>query len=125
MSENSATFRFPSSEFRSLPFPITDSGKRAKVANCFVRATEIPAELCEWLEVNPRIPKRSKEKLSGPVAKAIINTLTDAPDKFAYKNLGIWLLVDSVDFERPEGGGDGAVIVKLSDKQCHGIVNGG
>ena len=46
------------------------------------------------MAVNPCVPKfNKKEKLQGPVAKAMIRTLQVEPDKLALKNQGIYLLV--------------------------------
>ncbi len=123
---NTLELRLPVDEFRSLPIPGSFSGsKPAKLATFFVRASEVPAELGDWMGVNPRIPKLDKkEKLSGPVARRIIETLVEEPELFALKNLGIYLLVDRME-HRKEQGGKGELTVALTDPNRHGVVNGG
>ena len=117
--------RFPTNEFRSLPIPTSDSTKRAKIATCFVHVDDLPSELENWMGVNPRIPRKNKAfKLQGPVAKAMIRTLQEEPEKFALKNQGIYLLVKKVSFEKEEGG-QGFASVTLADPEYHGVVNGG
>jgi hypothetical protein len=122
-----ASFRIPADEYRSLPFPqsLSKTGNRARVGSCFVRVEDLPPELESWLEVNPRTPKKNKKaRLVGHVAKAMIRTVLEEPERFALKNQGIYLLVDRVEFTRGEGG-QGVVALELSDQERHGIVNGG
>ena len=118
---------FPTEEFRSLPFPrgTNSSGSRAKLATFFVRVEDLPTELDQWLAVNPRVPKLNrKDRLSGPVAKRIVETLTEEPDRFAIRNQGIYLL--SAGFENRKEDSDRVVVsVWLADPALHGIVNGG
>jgi len=128
---NTLHLRLPVDEFRSLPIPgnpesSNDSkSPKPKLATFFVPANAVPPELAEWMKVNPRIPKlNQKEKLSGPVAKRIIETLTDEPHLFALKNLGIYLLADRFE-HRKEQGGRGELLISLTDPKRHGIVNGG
>jgi hypothetical protein len=84
----------------------------------------VPEQLGEWMEVNPRIPKLDrKEKLVGTVAKHIKETLTEDPDLFAFKNLGIYLLADKAEYRKEQGGGE--LVLHLTDRNRHGVVNGG
>src|SRR4051812_33321892 len=84
------TFNIPAEEFRSLPVPGFDG---AKLGTCFARVTDLPAELSDFMKVNPRVPKRSaKGVLSGPVPKAILETLREYPEEMALKNAGIYVL---------------------------------
>jgi hypothetical protein len=77
------------------------------------------------MAVNPRVPKfNKKEELQGPVAKAMIRTLQEEPEKFVLKNQGIYLLVKGVEFNKQEGG-QGIVHVALENPEFHGLVNGG
>jgi hypothetical protein len=123
---NKLDLRLPVDEFRSLPIPgYAGSFKPPKLATFFIRASAVPAELAEWMKVNPRIPKLNrKEKLTGPVATRIIETLTEEPELFALKNLGIYVLADRFE-HRKEQGGHGELLVSLTDPNRHGIVNGG
>lgn len=121
------TIELPTEEFRSLPFPrgTNSSGSRAKIATFFVRVEDLPEELDEWLKVNPRIPKlNKKDSLTGPVAKKIVETLIEEPDRFAIRNQGIYILADRFK-ERKESKGATLVSIVLDDPTLHGIVNGG
>jgi hypothetical protein len=126
MQTNEVVFRIPTSEYRSMPIPGGNGvGQRAKLATCFVRTDLIPDEFKGWMKVNPRIPRERKDgTLQGPVAKAMVRTLEEEPEKFAYKNQGIYLLVDHAEFKRDEGG-EGIVTLRLSNPETHGLVNGG
>lgn len=119
-------FRLLTEEFRSLPVPFTGSGSRKlQLATFFVPVSELPDELRDWMEVNPRVPRfNRKEQLTGVVAKEIVRTLKEEPEKFALKNQGIYLIVEEVDFKK-EAGGKGFVHIKLTDPKRHGLVNGG
>jgi hypothetical protein len=117
-----ATFKLPTSEFRSLPIP---GDGHAKLATCFVPVEAVPAGLRDWRKVNPRVPKVDrKDHVKGPVAKAIKDTLLEEPEKFVYMNLGLFLLSDHMSFEKGEGG-QGVVTTELTDPDRHGVVNGG
>lgn len=121
------TLSFPTGEFRSLPVPGFVEGKtRAKLATCFVACEDLPEKLEDWMGVNPRVPRLDKrDRLKGPVARAIVSTLTDEPTLFALKNQGIWLIADEVLGGQKSEGGNGSVQVKLTDPSRHGLVNGG
>ncbi|QDT16791.1 AIPR family protein [Alienimonas californiensis] len=119
-------FEFADVELRSLPFPEGSSPTgRVKLGTCFLPVDDLPDELKEWMGVNPRRPQLSaKGRLKGPVAKRMVETLTDDPSRFVLKNMGIYLLVDGFDQQKEEGGRS-TVRVRLSDPALHGIVNGG
>lgn len=115
-------FSLPTQEYRSLPIPALDG---AKIGDCFVPVTALPDTLDMFMEVNPRVPNRTqKGVLSGPVVKGITATLTESPDDMAIKNQGIYLLVESAEFSKMQGGG-GQLRIALSDPAKHGIINGG
>src|SRR4029079_6013097 len=112
------SFSLPAEEFRSLPIPGYDD---AKIGTCFARVTDLPPGLSDFMTVNPRVPKRtSKGVLSGPVPKAIIETLRESPEEMAIKNVGIYVLAHQVEHAR-EKGGSGVVTFKLADVKRHGI----
>ena len=119
-------FRLPTEEFRVLPIPLNGhSSRKSKLATCFVRVENLPEALKDWMSVNPRIPRLDKkEKLTGSVARAIVRTLMEEPEKFAIKNQGIYLIAEKVDFAK-ESGGQGMVTLRFSDPEQHGLVNGG
>lgn len=113
--------RLPVSEYRSVQVPGVAG---AKMGSCFVRVTDLPTELDSYMEINPRVPSRSKKGvLSGPVVKGILETLRELPEEMALKNQGIYVLVESAEFFK--GPSTGKLKLRLSDKGRHGIVNGG
>ena len=79
----------------------------------------LPVDLKDRLGVNPRIPKfSSKGKLTGVVAKGIIKTLREEPEKFVLKNQGMYLSVASANHH------DGILTLTLTDNIRHGVING-
>ncbi len=115
------TFEIPTEEFRNHPVP---GLSRAKVGSCFIRVTDVP-DLDDWLQVNPRVPKRNaKDVLVGQPVKGIIETLKEAPEDMALKNLGLYLLVETAEYERRPGGNH-VLKITLSDPDRHGLANGG
>ncbi len=121
------SFRILTDEFRSLPFPraTNPNGSRIKLATCFVRVEDLPEGFENWMKVNPRVPKfDTKKQLRGPVAKAMVDTLLNEPDKFVLKNQGIYILAKDVSYQKEEGG-CGMVTLVFDDPYAHGLVNGG
>lgn len=117
-------FKLVCDDYRVLQIP-GSNGDKSKLGTMFVRVEDIPDELKSWNKVNPRNPKFTKtEKLSGQVARSIVKTLQEEPEKFALKNLGIYLLVESADSIRLPGDRHEVTLV-LTDTDEHGIVNGG
>lgn len=118
------TFNITCDDYRVLQIPNSE-GQKSKLGTLFARVEDLPKDLKEWTSVNPRNPKFSKtEKLSGQVARSIVKTLEEEPEKFALKNLGVYLLVDNVESNRISGDRH-EVSITLSDIDKHGIVNGG
>jgi AIPR protein len=112
----------PTTEYRSLPIPGIPG---AKVGDCFVRVVDLPPELEDYMDVNPRSPsRRADDSLKGPVVAGISRTLTEDPENMALKNQGIYLLVEQAEHTHLPGG-RGQLTIVLSDKNLHGIVNGG
>lgn len=90
-----------------------------------MKVTDLPEALDDFMEVNPRVPRRNqKGVLTGPVIKGITETLTENPEDMAIKNQGIYLLVEDADFSKVHGGA-GKLTITLRDPSRHGIVNGG
>lgn len=113
--------KFQTDEYRTLPIP----GLHAKVGDCFVKVTDLPKGLEDYMRVNPRVPSRTQRGiLSGPVIKGIQETLEESPEDMAIKNQGIYILVQEAEF-RKETGGLGYLKLTLTDPELHGIVNGG
>lgn len=112
----------PVDEFRSLPIPGVGN---ARLGVAYVRVTDIPASLDDFMEVNPRVPTRTKKGvLSGPVVQGIMTTLRETPEEMVLKNQGIYLLVDQVNFAKGKGS-EGSVTLTFTDPGKHGIINGG
>lgn len=110
-------------DFRSHRIP---GLANAKVGSCFIRGDELVKhlDLDEWLSVNPRVPVRKNEVLTGHVIRGIRETLSDAPADFALKNQGLYLLVDSIgEYDRQRDGG--RLRFTMSDALSHGLCNGG
>jgi hypothetical protein len=127
MTTNALEIRLPTDQFRSLPIPGQSIGdKPTKLYNCFVKVEDLPSELADWMQVNPRMPQRRGEakKVTGKVAQRIMNTLRDDPALFVLKNQGIYILVDHAEHVK-EAGGEGFLVMRLTDKSKHGVVNGG
>lgn len=119
-------FSLPTEEYRSLPVPFGDSAiRKLQLATFFVPVEALPDQLKDWMEVNPRVPRfNKKDQLAGVVAKEIVRTLKEDPEKFALKNQGIYVIAEDVEFKK-EAGGQGRVYIKLTDPKKHGVVNGG
>lgn len=109
-------------DYRSLPIPgVSD----AKLGIAYVKVTNLPKDLDNYMEVNPRVPSRStKGILKGPIAKGILETLREAPEEMVLKNQGIYLLVESAKFISTKHDAS-ELQLTFSDKGKHGIVNGG
>ncbi|MEH2379138.1 MAG: AIPR family protein [Nostoc sp.] len=118
-------FRIPADEYRTMPVPSNGAISKAKLATCFVRVEDVPQELEDWMSINPRTPRRNtKGALAGVVAHQIVETLREHPEKFAFKNQGIYLIVKDTEFVK-EKGGQGVVTLQLTDPSQHGLINGG
>ena len=112
----SYSFTIQTPEFRNLPIPGVPGSP--KVGDCYVRVTDLPARLDDFMEVNPRVPKRTQSGvLSGPVPKAILETLRERPSDMALKNQGIYLLVAESSFNK-ESGGEGSSLFDSTIAAC-------
>ena len=106
-----SVLRFPAPQFRSIPSPTGDS----RVGLFYTQAAEVPGELWDWREVNPREVNRRSA-----VYRAISLTLTQEPARFHERNRGITLVAHDLayDDKRKE------VILRLDDVKLHGVVDG-
>lgn len=105
------TVSFPVQGWSQSPIPGHPGAERG---TGFVRATDLPSKLAQWLGVNPRTPKAF-----GAIPKAIAETLHETPQQFALKNAGIYILADDVHVR------DGHALIDLTSRNNHGIINGG
>lgn len=93
--------------------------KGATMGACFVRVVDLPEQLQDYVDVNPRAPKKSKAgALAGPVVKDILQTLTEEPQEMALRNRGLFVLADSVNYF------NGHLKFRLDDKGKHGVCDG-
>ncbi len=126
VAENGAiypfTFKIPVSAYRSIPLPSIDGGR---IGDCFVRVTDLPLELGNHMQVNPRSPDlNDKGILKGQVCAGIVDTLVSYPADMEIKNQGIYILARKVS-DWKEKGGQEYVEVTLTNPDIHGMVNGG
>ena len=105
--------RLPTKNFRSIPSPQAHGS--SKFGLFFTPADQVPKDLWDWREVNPR-----EVNTKTAVYKAITNTLAQSPDRFHERNRGITIVAESLNYDdkRQE------VVLKLSDKSLHGVVDG-
>lgn len=109
-------------DYRSLPIPGVDN---ARLGITYVKVTDIPKALDNFMEINPRVPNRNKAGLlNGPIIKGMLTTLRDNPEEMAIKNQGIYLLVNSAEFHRNKDE-NSLLNLTFTDKGKHGIINGG
>ncbi|MGC9599584.1 MAG: AIPR family protein [Minisyncoccia bacterium] len=105
-------FKFKVDSFRNL-YESEDSRRicvfAAPIAN-------IPAEWEDWRDVNVR-----DTNVRGDVYNAILDTLRNEPSEMIFRNLGITILAPAIDFDNKMN----MVTVTFSDKNKHGIANGG
>src|SRR5436190_14175686 len=89
-------------KYMTVPIP---GHSKAQMGTGYVPVLEIPPELKEWMEVNPRVPNTSATGIvSGPVPAAIRKTLWGDPEMMAVMNAGLYLLVDSAESYNAKGG---------------------
>jgi hypothetical protein len=76
----------------------------------------IPAEWEEWRDVNVR-----DTNMRSDVFNAIVDTLRNEPEEMIFRNLGMTILAPEVEFDNKTN----EVTIVFSDKEKHGIANGG
>jgi hypothetical protein len=108
-----STFRLPTKNFRSIPSP--GSNGNSKFGLFFTAADQMPEDLWAWREVNPR-----EVNTKTAVYKAISGTLAQNPDRFHERNRGITIVAESLAYDDKKQ----EVVLKLSDKSLHGVVDG-
>ncbi len=106
-----SSLRFPTKQFRSIPSPTGTS----RVGVFYVPAANVPRELWDWREVNPREVKRR----SG-VYDSIVQTLTQEPERFHERNRGITIVAEDISFDDKRH----EAIIRLEDPRLNGVVDG-
>ncbi len=109
---DSTILRIPVTQYRSLPPPAGFS----KIGFFFARCQNIPPDLWNWREVNPREVSRGSA-----VWKAITGTLTEEPEHFFERNRGLTISADAVEYDDRKR----QVVISLKDRRVHGLVDGG
>lgn len=112
--EKSTLIKLPVVAFRRIGTPTDDTIGRSYVA--ITKVTDLPQELENWRSINPRDPK-----LTSGVAKAIRHTLESQPELFLYRNRGLTVLAEHVEFENQTN----MLKIELSEKVIHGLLDGG
>jgi hypothetical protein len=105
-------FKFKVTSFRSL----YESENGRKICVFAAPISSIPAEWEDWRDVNVR-----DTNVKGDVYNAIIDTLRNAPEEMIFRNLGITLLAPEIEYDNKTG----QVTIEFTDKDKHGIANGG
>lgn len=108
------TIRFPVVTFRKVGTPVDDKIGKTYVA--VVDVKNLPEDFNAWRSLNPRDPK-----LTSGVARKIRETLEDQPDLFLFKNRGITLLADKVEFDNQTN----TLKIEFLEKDRHGLLDGG
>lgn len=103
--------RFPTKQFRAIPSPTGT----ARVGVFFARAENVPRELWDWREVNPREVNRR----SG-VYRSIVQTLTQDPERFHERNRGLTIVADDLTYDDKRH----EAVLHLGDTKLHGVVDG-
>ena len=106
-----ATLRFPTKQFRSIPSPTGSS----RIGVFFTGAAQVPRELWDWRDVNPREVNRRST-----VYKSIVQTLTQDPERFHERNRGITLVADELNYDEKRHD----AILPLTNLKVHGVVDG-
>jgi hypothetical protein len=109
------SLRFPVKSFKRFDNPYDPKESPTKY-QFFVNTSDIPKELENWLEVNPR---EQNEKTD--VARAIRDSLASNDKIFHQLNRGICLAADEVTYDNKTK----EAIITLLSVEKHGIVDGG
>ena len=126
VAENGAlypfTFKIPVTAYRSIPLPSIEG---ARIGDCFISVLDLPLELGNHMQVNPRAPDlNDKGLLKGQVCAGILDTLVSYPADMEIKNQGIYILAHKVS-DWKEKGGQEFIEITLTNPAIHGMVNGG
>ena len=114
------TITIPVKSYTEMKSPF-DSDTRPSKVRFFVRLTDVPNALINWMSTNPR-----EQKLTSPVAKAISASIREDSRDFHIKNRGILLAAKAVHFEpSKEADGEGTASIAFERENLHGDVDGG
>jgi len=114
MKNTSTAIRFPVISFRKIGTPADEKIGKTYIAVATVK--DLPEDLESWRSLNPRDPK-----VTSGVSKKIRETLEDQPELFLFKNRGLTLLADKVEFDNQTD----TLKVEFLEKERHGLLDGG
>lgn len=81
-----------------------------------VNVKDVPELLDEWRSINVRDPK-----LTSGVARKIRESLVNEPEQFFFKNRGLTIMADRVEFDNKTN----EVAIEFSSPVFHGLLDGG
>jgi hypothetical protein len=102
----------PVFHLRKVPDPFGNGAKYV----FDVQTSQVPSEIEEWKDVNPRDVRES-----GAVYDSILQTLEEDAENFHHVNRGLTILAQDVDYDEKTK----TVRLTLSEKNKHGLVDGG
>lgn len=114
---NTTELEFKVTSFRKIPNPYSkeDSSSISEMYTAICDVKDIPAELLDWMETNPR-----EQNIRSGVAKKIKESLISGHD-FHLLNRGILISAQDVRYNNY----DDTMKVVFSDETVHGNVDGG
>ncbi|MCL2798268.1 MAG: AIPR family protein [Firmicutes bacterium] len=107
--------KIPVKSFKRFENPYNPKDTPAKY-QFFMNTLDVPRELENWLDVNPR-----EQKLNTDVARAILESLNSFDDNFHLLNRGLLIAADEISYDNQSC----TINLVLSDIGKHGIVDGG
>ncbi len=99
---------------RRLETPLDQQGVRFYSA--IAKADLFLKDLYDWRGINPRDPKTTSR-----VAKKIAESAEHSPDMFMFKNRGLVVMADKIEFDNQRG----VLTLTMTDKSKHGLLDGG
>lgn len=114
--EGKVYMNFPVKSFKKFTNPYNEKADTAKY-QCFVNVKDIPEELEDWMDVNPR-----EQNLGTDVSKSIKESLlNEGNEYFHLLNRGLLISVESIVYNNKTE----CIDIILSDHAKHGIIDGG
>ena len=115
MNNSKVRLVFPVKSFKRFDNPYNPKEFPAKY-QFFVNAKDVPTELDNWLDVNPR-----EQKLNTDVSRDIKKSLLNEDKMFHLLNRGILVSAEEITYDNKNS----TVELVLSDNEIHGIIDGG
>lgn len=106
--------KIPSQSFKNIEIPGNET--TGKMCIAIVNIKDIPEDLDEWREVNPR-----EVNLNSGVSKQIMKTLEEYPEEFVMRNRGITIVANHAEYDNKAK----VIRLELGDKERNGVLDGG